>query len=62
MEPNLNDIQNRPGFGEAVCTHPQDFHAFLIFTGIYIIYFPCIKNKYWLFVIQKFSVVHLFIV
>ena len=35
----------------------EDFHAFLIFSGIYVIYFPCInKNKYWLFVIQKFSV------
>ena len=25
-----------------------------------IIYFPFIRNRYWLFVIQKFSVVHLF--
>ncbi len=31
----------------------ENFHArtFLIFTGSYDIYFPCIKNKYWLFVI-----------
>ena len=33
---------------------------FLIFTGIYVLYFPCIQNKYWKFVIQKF--LHLFIV
>ena len=32
----------------------------MIFTGILQYYFPCIKNKYWLFVIQKFSVVHLY--
>jgi len=32
---------------------------FLILTGIC---FPCIKNNYWLFVIQTFSVIHLFII
>ena len=41
----------------------EDFHtlAFLDFSGNYILYFPCIQNKYWLFVIQKFEVIHLFI-
>ena len=38
----------------------EDFHA-EAFLDNYILYFPCIKNKYRLSVIQKFSVLHKFI-
>ena len=34
---------------------------FFIFTWIYIIYFTCIKNKYWVFVILKFSVLYYYL-
>ena len=46
-------------FGKA-----EYFHAWacLDLYGHLHIYFPSIKNKYWLFVIQKFSVIHFFIV
>ena len=38
----------------------EDFQA-EAFLDNYILYFPCIKNKYRLFVIQKISVLHKFI-
>ena len=75
METNLNFIQNMARFRRS-CLYlssslqgsffqilvSRKLKLFLIFTGIYILYFSCVKTKYWLFVIQKFSVVHLFIV
>ena len=51
------------GLVEAVCKHPcrmfffefwfWDLNLSLLAFTIYILYFSCIKNKYWLFVIQK---------